>query len=134
MRIVAVHRLVVSSDFEFEAPTEVNEPIDLSEELAAIDVKLKELGWSAERESQYLERTYGRSSCQQLKPEQVQEFRHYLELYSQVDKELKELKWNAPKGQDHLIRNYNKKSRLQLTYQELQEFHEYLQSQRQHRR
>lgn len=124
------HNSEQPSDSGFQEPTEVSEPIDLSDDLSLIEVKLKELGWNADQESKYLERTYGKKSHQQLTAQQVQEFRHYLELLSQTSKELKELKWSNQKGQDHLIRTYNKRSRQQLTHQELQEFLEYLQSER----
>lgn len=120
------------SNSGFEAPTESSEPIDLSEDLVAIEFKLEELGWSPDQEIEYLERTYGKSSRQQLTAGQVQEFRRYLDLFSQTTKELRDLKWNNQKGRDYLIRTYNKRSRQQLTHQELQEFLEYLQAERRH--
>ncbi len=118
---------------EFETQINLSEPIDLSEDLLTIGVKLQELGWTPEQESEYLERTYGKSSRQQLTPEQVQEFRRYLELFSQTTKELKALKWSNQRGREYLAQTYNRKSRQHLNIQELQEFLEYLQTERDRR-
>jgi len=118
---------------EFETQINRSEPIDLSEDLLTIGVKLQELGWTPEQESEYLERTYGKSSRQQLTPEQVQEFRRYLELFSQTTKELKALKWSNQRGREYLAQTYNRKSRQHLNIQELQEFLEYLQTERDRR-
>jgi hypothetical protein len=111
--------------------TKTSEPIDLSEDLAKISVKLKELKWTPEQESEYLERNYGKSSLGQLNTEQVQEFSHYLELFSQstqITKELKELGWSNQRGRNYLKQTYNKQFRQELNYQQLQDFVEYLQA------
>lgn len=113
---------------ESETQTNKSEPIDLSDDFAAIDVQLKELRWKPEIESKFLQRNYGKSSRQELTPEQVQEFRRYLELFSQTDKELRKLSWSNEKGRTYLAQTYNKKSRQELTYEQLQEFLAYLHS------
>ena len=113
---------------ESQTQTNTSEPIDLSDDFAAIDVQLKELRWKPEIESKFLQRNYGKSSRQELTPEQVQEFRRYLELFSQTDRELRKLSWSNEKGRTYLAQTYNKKSRQELTYEQLQEFLEYLHS------
>ncbi len=113
---------------ESETQTNTSEPIDLSDDFAAIDVQLKELRWKPEIESKFLQRNYGKSSRHELTPEQVQEFRRYLELFSQTDKELRKLSWSNEKGRTYLAQTYNKKSRQELTYEQLQEFLGYLHS------
>ena len=113
---------------ESQTQTNTSEPIDLSDDFAAIDVQLKELRWKPEIESKFLQRNYGKSSRHELTPEQVQEFRRYLELFSQTDKELRKLSWSNEKGRTYLAQTYNKKSRQELTYEQLQEFLEYLHS------
>lgn len=113
---------------ESQTQTNTSEPIDLSDDFAAINVQLKELRWKPEIESKFLQRNYGKSSRQELTPEQVQEFRRYLELFSQTDRELRKLSWSNEKGRTYLAQTYNKKSRQELTYEQLQEFLEYLHS------
>lgn len=111
----------------------VSEPIDLSEDLEIIKLKLQESGWKLDQEREYLEQTYGKSSRHELTPVQVQEFRRYLELFSettQVTKELRELDWNKVLGQRYLAQTFNKKLRQELNYQQLQEFLQFLQSER----
>ncbi|HCF28375.1 MAG TPA: hypothetical protein DEV81_14500 [Cyanobacteria bacterium UBA11049] len=113
---------------EPQTQTNTSEPVDLSDDFAAIDVQLKELRWKPEIESKFLQRNYSKSSRHELTPEQVQEFRRYLELFSQTDKELRKLSWSNEKGRTYLAQTYNKKSRQELTYEQLQEFLEYLHS------
>lgn len=115
-------------DFESEIQTNTSEPIDLSDDLAAIGVLLNELRWKPDIESKFLQRNYGKTSRHELTPEQVKEFRRYLELFSQTDKQLRKLNWGNEKGRTYLAQTYNKKSRQELTYEQLHEFLEYLQS------
>lgn len=56
-----------------------SEPIDLSDAIARTSVELKRLGWSNKEGREYLERTYGKRSRQQLTDEEMLEFLHYLE-------------------------------------------------------
>ncbi|MUL35108.1 hypothetical protein [Gloeocapsopsis dulcis] len=119
---------------EFQDDTEttlppVSSPIDLSDALLNIDVFLKRLGWSAEHESEYLERTYKKRSRQFLTESEVIEFQNYLELLAKTGDEMKRLKWSMQKGRDYLLQTYNKRKRTSLTHQELLEFLQYLESQ-----
>lgn len=119
--------------FESEIPINVSDTIDLSDDLITISVKLEESGWKPNTEREYLEQTYGKSSRHELTPEQVREFRRYLELFSQttqITKELRELKWNNELGRRYLGQTYNRKLRQELNYQQLQEFLEFLKSER----
>ena len=110
-----------------EIQTNVSEPIDLSDDLVKIDIKLKELEWTEEQERKYLQRTYEKNSRQQLKTEQIQEFRRFLELFSQTSKELKDLQWTNQQGSEYLLQTYKKRSRQYLNNQELREFLQHLQ-------
>ena len=56
-----------------------DEPIDLSDAIARTTVELKRLGWTNKQGRDYLERTYGVRSRQQLDNEQMLEFLHHLE-------------------------------------------------------
>ncbi|OKH26376.1 hypothetical protein [Chroogloeocystis siderophila] len=123
---------VRSQDFQLETADDVimgSSPIDLSDALLKIDVLLKRLGWSAEHESEYLERTYKKRSRQFLTETEVVEFQDYLELLAKTGDEMKRLKWSMQKGRDYLLQTYNKRKRTLLTYQELLEFLQYLESQ-----
>jgi hypothetical protein len=111
------------------AVTTVSSPIDLSDALLKIDVFLKRLGWSAEHESEYLERTYKKRSRQFLTASEVVEFQNYLELLAKTGDEMKRLQWSMQKGRDYLLQTYNKRKRTSLTHQELLEFLQYLESQ-----
>lgn len=55
------------------------EPIDLSDIIAQTSVELKRLGWSEARGRNYLQRTYGKRSRQQLTDEELLDFLHYLQ-------------------------------------------------------
>ncbi|MES1022597.1 hypothetical protein ABN584_06830 [Gloeocapsa sp. BRSZ] len=121
-----------SQDFQLETADDVimgSSPIDLSDALLKIDVLLKRLGWSAEHESEYLERTYKKRSRQFLTETEVVEFQDYLELLAKTGDEMKRLKWSVQKGRDYLLQTYNKRKRTSLTHQELLEFLQYLEFQ-----
>lgn len=114
---------------ETEADADQHTPIDLSDALLKIDVFLKRLGWSADHEAEYLERTYKKRSRQFLTETEVIEFQNYLELLAKTGDEMKRLKWSVQKGRDYLLQTYNKRKRTSLTHQELLEFLQYLESQ-----
>ncbi len=121
-----------SQEFQLETAADMimgGSPIDLSDALLKIDVLLKRLGWSAEHESEYLERTYKKRSRQFLTETEVVEFQDYLELLAKTGDEMKRLKWSMQKGRDYLLQTYNKRKRTSLTHQELLEFLQYLESQ-----
>lgn len=113
---------------DIEPETKVS-PVDLSDALLKIDVTLKRLGWSADHEQDYLERTYNKRSRQMLTDAQVLEFQSYLEVLAQTGDQMKRLKWTTQQGKEYLLRTYNKRTRALLTYDELLEFLQYLESQ-----
>lgn len=59
--------------------TAVSEPIDLSDAIARTSVELKRLTWSNQQGREYLVKTYGKRSRQELTDEEMLEFLHYLE-------------------------------------------------------
>lgn len=131
-KVTPIRPIEPQLDLESEIETH-SQPIDLSEDLITIKDKLEESGWKQDTEREYLQRTYGKSSRDELTPEQVQEFRRYLELFSQttqITKELRELKWSNELGRRYLSQTYNRKLRQELSYQQLQEFLEFLKSER----
>ena len=58
--------------------TSVN-PVDLSDVIAQTDVELRRLGWTSEQGREYIEKTYGKRSRQQLTDEELMSFLLYLE-------------------------------------------------------
>ncbi len=68
-----------SSAFVFD-----HEPIDLSEELTKIDVERERLGWTGKQEQEYLQKTFGKRSRQQLTTPEVRQFLAYLKTADPV--------------------------------------------------
>lgn len=68
----------------FEIPpasiTPSHEQSDRSEEIMKIGIEMKRLGWSTEQGREYLKRTYGKRSRQELDDAELLDFLHYLEL------------------------------------------------------
>ena len=54
-------------------------PVDLSDVIAQTDVELARLGWTSVQGREYLEKTYGKRSRQQLTDEELMSFLLYLE-------------------------------------------------------
>ncbi|MEL6816708.1 MAG: hypothetical protein AAFP03_18155 [Cyanobacteria bacterium J06598_3] len=54
-------------------------PVDLSDVIAQTDVELTRLGWSSTQGREYLEKTYGKRSRQQLTDDELMSFLLYLE-------------------------------------------------------
>lgn len=54
-------------------------PVDLSDVIAQTDVELTRLGWTNEQGREYLEKTYGKRSRQQLTDDELMSFLLYLE-------------------------------------------------------
>lgn len=54
-------------------------PVDLSDVIAQTDVELTRLGWTSVQGREYLEKTYGKRSRQQLTDEELMSFLLYLE-------------------------------------------------------
>lgn len=53
---------------------------DCSEEIMKIGIEMKRLGWSTEQGREYLKRTYGKRSRQELEDAELLDFLRYLEL------------------------------------------------------
>lgn len=53
---------------------------DRSEEIMKIGIEMKRLGWSMEQGREYLKRTYGKRSRQELDDAELLDFLHYLEM------------------------------------------------------
>jgi hypothetical protein len=114
---------------EFEQPTEVVDPVDLSDLLAQIKSELKRLGWSEDQKNKFLERTYNKKSLDLLDKKEIVEFLQYLESFAKIDVELKRIGWTQEKGKAHLIQTYGKGSRYQLSPKQLGEFLQHLEIQ-----
>ena len=54
-------------------------PVDLSDVIAQTDVELRRLGWTSVQGREYLEKTYGKRSRQQLTDDELMSFLLYLE-------------------------------------------------------
>ena len=54
-------------------------PVDLSDVIAQTDVELRRLGWTSTQGREYLEKTYGKRSRQQLTDDELMSFLLYLE-------------------------------------------------------
>ncbi len=54
-------------------------PVDLSDVIAQTDVELRRLGWTSAQGRDYLEKTYGKRSRQQLTDDELMSFLLYLE-------------------------------------------------------
>ncbi|MCX7592782.1 MAG: hypothetical protein N2235_03260 [Fischerella sp.] len=55
------------------------EPVDQSDDIAKIGVEMQRLGWTTEQGRDYLIKTYGKRSRHLLDPEELRQFRMYLE-------------------------------------------------------
>ncbi|MGA7952281.1 MAG: hypothetical protein WCA07_02060 [Gloeobacterales cyanobacterium] len=58
--------------------TESSVPIDLAELIAQTNVEMKRIGWMAKQGQDYLQRTFGKRSRQQLDEEELAEFLEFL--------------------------------------------------------
>jgi hypothetical protein len=56
--------------------------VDHSQEIMRIGIEMKRLGWSTEQGREYLKRTYGKRSRQELDDAELLDFLHYLEAQS----------------------------------------------------
>lgn len=69
-----------SETFELPpAPIPSRQPSDRSEEIMKIGIEMKRLGWSTEQGREYLKRTYGKRSRQELDEAELLDFLCYLE-------------------------------------------------------
>ena len=129
-----------------EAPTD---PDDWSEELTAIDLQLKRIGWTREHEHLYLERAHGHGSRHKLT--RYSDLVSYLNklksleagaeaaavqtplrrsvLITQGDEMLTTLKWNQEQAKSFLQSQLGATSRQQLSDDQLLEFNMHLEEQ-----
>jgi len=127
------------SDPHEEPPAD---PEDWSQELTAVDLQLRRLGWSREQEGTYLQRAFGHPSRSRLT--RYNDLRAYLmalealergsdpavaavplrrsELLAQGDALLAQLGWSAEQGRAFLERELNRVSRQQLSDVQLLQF------------
>lgn len=118
------------------------DPEDWSQELTAIDLQLRRLGWTREQEGVYLQRAFGHPSRSRLT--RYSDVRAYLlalealergsdpavaavplrrsELLAQGDALLAQLGWSAEQGRAFLERELQRISRQQLSDVQLLEF------------
>ena len=129
-----------------ETPTD---PEDWSEELTAIDLELKRIGWGRDQERIYLERAFGHASrhrltryadlvayLRQLRQLQPQEQPDHAripirrsDLITQGDQMLKQLGWKAEQARAFLQEHLQASSRQQLTDEQLLQFNMLLEEQ-----
>ena len=129
-----------------EAPTD---PDDWSEELTAIDLQLKRIGWSREHEQMYLERAYGHGSRHKLtrysdlvsflnklksfeigaEPGSMPTPLRRSDLITQGDEMLTTLKWDQESAKTFLQSKLGATSRQQLSDEQLFEFNMLLEEQ-----
>ncbi len=62
-----------------EPAAEASAAVDRSQEVMRIGIEMKRLGWSTEQGREYLKRTYGKRSRQELDDAELLDFLHYLE-------------------------------------------------------
>jgi len=129
-----------------EAPID---PDDWSEELTAIDLQLKRIGWTREHEHMYLERAYGHRSRHKLtrysdlvsylnmlksfevgaEASAVQTPLRRGDLITQGDEILTTLKWDQERAKSFLQSKLGATSRQQLSDEQLFEFNMFLEEQ-----
>ena len=129
-----------------EAPTD---PEDWSEELTAIDLELRRIGWDRDLESTYLERAFGHASrhrltryadlvsfLQQLRglqpgdrPESAPVPIRRNDLINQGDLMLQQLSWGAEQARRFLQQQLGATSRQQLSDEQLLQFNMLLEEQ-----
>ena len=135
---------------ETQAPSEApTDPEDWSEELAAIDLECRRLGWDRDLERVYLERAFGHGSrhrltrysdlvayLRQLKslpggtsPETASVPIRRSDLLDQGNQMLEQLKWNSDQARDFLQQHLGANSRQQLSDEQLLQFNMLLEEQ-----
>ena len=139
-------QITVSNPEPSEAPTD---PEDWSEELTAIDLQLKRIGWTRNHESRYLERAYGHGSRHKLT--RYRDLVSYLnklknlseqadaesapiplrrsDLIAQSDEILTTLQWDQEIAKQFLQTKIGATSRQQLSDEQLFEFNMLLEEQ-----
>ena len=117
-------------------------PDDWSDELAALDLQLQQLGWGRDQEATYLQRAFGHPSrsrltsygdlsaylktVQQLSPGSDPASApvplRRADLLSQCDQMLQQLQWDASQGRAFLEEHFQLASRQQLSDEQLLHF------------
>ena len=133
-------------DAPSESPTD---PEDWSDELAAVDLEIRRIGWDRDMERQYLERAFGFGSRHRLT--RYSDLTGYLrqlrvmkpgarsetaavpirrgDLIEQGNVMLKELAWSADKAREFLNQQLGANSRQQLSDEQLLQFNMLLEEQ-----
>ena len=132
------------------APSETpTDPEDWSDELTAIDLEIKRIGWGRDQEQSYLTRAFGHGSrhkltryadlvayLRQLKLIQANEDAANApvpirrgDLLTQGDSMLKQLKWNSDQARAFLQQQLGATSRQQLNDEQLLQFNMLLEEQ-----
>ncbi len=104
----------------------VNEPLDVSNSTAKIDILLSNLNWSKDQERDFLEQTYGQKMRSLLDEEKLLDFQKYLEVLAKVTAKIKALGWKPKQEKDYLKNHQGGRSLQELDAYELQECLEYL--------
>ncbi len=99
---------------------------DVSDENITIDILMDSVAWTKENERDFLEQNYNQKTRQFLTPEELLDFRQYLDILQKVTKEIKGQGWKAKQQKDYFEYNHNKESLEQLSVDELQSFLLYL--------
>ncbi|NES69704.1 MAG: hypothetical protein F6K24_33070 [Okeania sp. SIO2D1] len=99
---------------------------DVSDDNVKIDILIDSLGWTKEKEREFIEQNYHQKTRQFLTTEELFNFHQYLDILLKVTKESKHQGWKLKQQQDYLEYSHNKESLEQLSVDELQSFLEYL--------
>ncbi len=99
---------------------------DVSDDNVNIDILIDSLGWTKEKERDFLEQNYSQKTRRFLTTEELFDFHQYLDMLQKVTKEIKRQGWKAKQQKDYFEYNHNKESLEQLTVDELQSFLQYL--------
>ena len=142
----ATQQIAESDDVPSETPTD---PDDWSDELTAIDLEIRRIGWTREQEQAYLNRAFGLGSrhkltryadlvaylrqLRQLQPQEQPDQAHIpirrSDLITQGDQMLKQLGWKAEQARAFLQEHLQASSRQQLTDEQLLQFNMLLEEQ-----
>ncbi len=99
---------------------------DVSDDNVSIDILMDSLGWTKEKERDFLEQNYSQKTRQFLTTEELFDFHQYLDMLEKVTKEIKGQGWKAKQQKDYFEYNHNKEALEQLSVDELQSFLHYL--------
>ncbi len=123
----------INSGIDLAAPINNNNEIyssdlsqDVSDDNVSIDILMDGLGWTKEKERDFLEQNYSQKTRQFLTTEELLDFHQYLDILQKVTKEIKGQGWKAKQQKDYFEYNHNKESLEQLSVDELQSFLQYL--------